>query len=394
MNAVKWGPYLDLTPRSFSYDLDGAGQQFSTRCCISVDGVPQWVLNEVQAAAGLPAPVDVSAVPGDQAMGLSWTSSGHEAGIRAVIWTQPGRTDEQTIDIGFGASQPYWISGMQNGERVYAELLAYDAGGGVSLASETVSTVPHDGSGVPGFLYFDGQHYTSIVDRAVITLEDDDLNASSTALETVNVQVGSTEDSIGFPVVLTETAPDSGVFVSRSVPEERLGLTYSASDAENRLLQVGDGKIFWVHYSDNAPPIECHDTALFGYFDADGDGMWDTFERRHFGSTESHDGTGDEDEDGCSDRHESVAGTDPTDPDSHLRIESISVASGGENLVLRWLNVEGRRYYVESCTSLLSPSFTQEGDPVVGNTETNQVEVLRPDKHQTRFFRINVELEE
>jgi hypothetical protein len=391
LNAIKWGPFRDMTPRTFSYDLAGSGDLFETRSQISVDGVSQWVLNELQAAAGLPAPFDVSIVASNEAVGLSWRSTGHEAGIRAYYWTQLDRSDEQMIDVGFAAPQPHYITGLVNGVRIYAELTAYDAVGGESSSSSVVTTIPHDGSGVPGFLYFDGEHYSTLDSKAIVTLEDNDLNLNSSMMETAVVHVVSSEDPLGIPLTLWETAPDSGVFETRSVPDELLAFTYDASDTGNQLLRIGDGMQFSVTYWDTAPPAELKDTATFGYYDTDNDGMWDTFERRHFGQLDVSDGTSDDDHDTCNDWHESIAGTDPNDSQSYLKIDAIAPGANENSVVLYWLNVAGRRYYIKATDTLISPVYSRVGGLVEGTGGTNSAEVMQTGPTTNRYFRIGVE---
>jgi len=100
---------------------------------------------------------------------------------------------------------------------------------------------------------------------------------------------------------------------------------------------------------------------LFGVADSDGDGLPDSWE------TQNHlnpaDGTGDNgpdgdpDHDGFSNLAEYLAGTDPNDPSSLLRI--LSLQTGAQ--VISWQSVPGRNYQVYS-----TPSVTQALDPLSG----------------------------
>ena len=64
------------------------------------------------------------------------------------------------------------------------------------------------------------------------------------------------------------------------------------------------------------------------------------------------DPTGDEDGDGMSDDAEEIAGTDPNDGGSVLRIDEINVSGG--SVSLQWMAVPGRDYQVEESTNLQS----------------------------------------
>src|SRR6185369_8554002 len=79
-----------------------------------------------------------------------------------------------------------------------------------------------------------------------------------------------------------------------------------------------------------------------GGADSDGDGLDDDWEMTYFGDL-SRDGTGDFDHDGQSDREEFLAGTNPTNDASLLRVLTLTGLGGG-NTRLLWSAVPGRTY--------------------------------------------------
>ena len=111
-----------------------------------------------------------------------------------------------------------------------------------------------------------------------------------------------------------------------------------------RLKTVDNLASFLVLYSSNR-------VVLTGYqsTDLDGDAIEDAWANTYFGHSPltALEKSGDADGDGASNQNEFVAGTDPTDADSALRVTA-SVANGIARL--RWPTVEGKTYgvYVSS----------------------------------------------
>lgn len=91
--------------------------------------------------------------------------------------------------------------------------------------------------------------------------------------------------------------------------------------------------------------------------DRDGDRLPDAWEFLHFGATNRTDGadTEDADRDAFPDRSEQVAGTDPLDPHSRLRIEAIRSDPAGP-VDLRWPSAPGRTYDVERASDHAHPT--------------------------------------
>jgi hypothetical protein len=89
--------------------------------------------------------------------------------------------------------------------------------------------------------------------------------------------------------------------------------------------------------------------------DSDGDGMADGWETNYFGNLAALPEV-DSDLDGFPNLDESIAGTDPVDRLSHLRVEI--AADESNNVRLHWAAAPGRSYVVESTLDLASGEWT------------------------------------
>jgi len=93
-----------------------------------------------------------------------------------------------------------------------------------------------------------------------------------------------------------------------------------------------------------------------GGTDTDGDGMDDDWEMAYFG-TLARDGTGDFDGDGQTDLQEFLAGTDPTNSGSILRVLTLTPLGGGGTRVI-WAAAPGKRYQVQFKDNLSDSGWT------------------------------------
>jgi hypothetical protein len=120
--------------------------------------------------------------------------------------------------------------------------------------------------------------------------------------------------------------------------------------------------------------------------DSDGDQRHDDWEMACF-DTLGRDGTGDFDGDGHTDRQEFLAGTDPTNVGSVLRVITLEHA-GSRDVTLFWAAAPGRTYRVQYKEAVNDPAWTELPGTVryQGNTASLVDSPGTPRPH--RFYRV------
>jgi len=108
----------------------------------------------------------------------------------------------------------------------------------------------------------------------------------------------------------------------------------------------------------------------------------------NFGTTNVN-ANADADGDGQSNGQEYLAGTDPNNAASNLKITAESFTSGGTSANLTWQSVPTRFYYVQKTTSLSTPNWLDSGVGLVtpsngSTTTTNFLDTTAP----MRFYRV------
>ena len=121
--------------------------------------------------------------------------------------------------------------------------------------------------------------------------------------------------------------------------------------------------------------------------DANFDGLPDDWQKEYFGTDlsaldkQTISAFFDYDSDGASNLSEFLSGTDPTDPDSILKV-SISLA--GENLSVSWNTIAGRVYVLEGSSDL--KSWNRIGSPRIATS--NQDALVINGLEQATYFRV------
>lgn len=119
--------------------------------------------------------------------------------------------------------------------------------------------------------------------------------------------------------------------------------------------------------------------------DADGDGLNDVWEIIH--GAQSLAASGDEDGDGSTNGEESTAGTDPFNPESRPAL-SLSPNAPGQ-YQLGYERVAGKRYRIESSSTLLPGSWSDDTNEVAG--KAGVAAILRPATEPSLFWRLKVD---
>ena len=96
------------------------------------------------------------------------------------------------------------------------------------------------------------------------------------------------------------------------------------------------------------------------------------------------------DGDGQTNDQERLAGTDPTNGNSALRLANFSRATDGASFTLTWQSTTGKTYNVESCTTLATPDWQVVGDPVMAAGPISSLVVPTTPGESRRFFRVRV----
>ena len=120
------------------------------------------------------------------------------------------------------------------------------------------------------------------------------------------------------------------------------------------------------------------------------DGIPDSWRLRYFGTVNNllSQAAADADGDGANNWQEYIAGTDPTDPSSVLRVSTDqAVASQSQDCVVHWTSVAGKQYIIERSASLFGPNWI----PVSTNTGSGaSMEFHDTTGGSVRFYRVHV----
>jgi subtilisin family serine protease len=124
--------------------------------------------------------------------------------------------------------------------------------------------------------------------------------------------------------------------------------------------------------------------------DTDGNGLPDWWELQYFGHLTGTDPTADPDHDGMNNLAEWIAGTNPTNAASNLRLTLVS-ATNSSSIVVSWSSVAGKTYWLQRSTNLLTGFNSIVATNIVATVPTNtQTDtVVLPDS--ARFYRVGVQ---
>jgi subtilisin family serine protease len=124
--------------------------------------------------------------------------------------------------------------------------------------------------------------------------------------------------------------------------------------------------------------------------DTDGNGLPDWWELQYFGHLTGTDPNADPDHDGMNNLAEWIAGTNPTNAASVLRLTLVS-ATNASNIVVRWSSVAGKNYWLERSTNLATGFNAVVATNIAATAPTNtQTDTAILPGH-TRFYRVGVQ---
>jgi uncharacterized repeat protein (TIGR01451 family) len=200
-------------------------------------------------------------------------------------------------------------------------------------------------------------------------------------------QLALVGDTVVFNVAMTGTPPLSyrwrfnSSFIASSQPQ-----TSTLTLTNVQLTNAGSYTVL-VTNNANTVGVLSGRAALIVMTDSDGDRMGDAWENEYgFKSNDASDADGDADEDGTSNREEFLAGTNPRDPGSFLKIDSIAALTN--SISLGFTAVSNRSYSVLYREHPASASW-QRLTNALGRT-TNRIETIL-DVHGTnsqRWYRL------
>jgi Tol biopolymer transport system component len=188
-------------------------------------------------------------------------------------------------------------------------------------------------------------------------------------------------------VFVYDVATSNNLLCSLSPVSNRSGNSVSW----NPLLGAdGRSVLFQSFASDLAPGDYNNNPDLFllqlEAADSDNDGMSDDWELAYFGTLD-RDGTRDFDADGATDYQEFIAGTDPTNQGSVLRVMTLTPLSGVGTTLL-WPGIRGKTYQVQYRDDVTAPDWTDLAVPVSLNGATASAVDSTAEGKGHRFYRV------
>lgn len=124
--------------------------------------------------------------------------------------------------------------------------------------------------------------------------------------------------------------------------------------------------------------------------DADGNGLPDWWELQYFGHLTGTNPNADPDHDGMNNLAEWIAGTNPTNAASVLRLTLVS-AINASNIVVNWSSVAGKNYWLERSTNLATGFNAVVATNIAATAPTNTLTDSAVLPGNTRFYRVGVE---
>jgi hypothetical protein len=159
-------------------------------------------------------------------------------------------------------------------------------------------------------------------------------------------------------------------------------------------VNLTTGKFSGYAYSANCGWISLSNASAFVQTDAiapgadlNHDGIPDAWEYLYFGTT-NIDVNADSDGDGASNLQEYLAGTDPTESDSVLRITAFATPSGGTLPHMTWDSVPTRAYYIQKNFDLTTTNWLDSGLGLIAPDGASTTRSFSDTNAPARFYRV------
>ncbi len=141
----------------------------------------------------------------------------------------------------------------------------------------------------------------------------------------------------------------------------------------------------WISLSNATAQVQT-DSIKLGV-DSNSDGIADAWELQNFGTININ-VNADPDGDGMSNLQEYLAGTNPNDANSNLRVTSDNLGSGGTFVALTWNSVMSRCYFMEKATTLSPANWVDSGRGQIAAAGSSTSASFTDTNAPIRFYRI------
>jgi type VI secretion system Hcp family effector len=232
--------------------------------------------------------------------------------------------------------------------------MSHGIGRAVSITKGGVMTSPSSHSEIS---------FTKQTDSSTPLLYDATTHGGPISSAELDFMKSSPDTTVFYKIILDQVyvTSMSTAFGDGSVPEDGFSLFYEKITWSYLRVDGGRNTASWDRVKNTG-------TNNLGSLDSDGDGLPDTWEMQYFGNL-GYGANDDPDHDGLSNYQEYLAGTNPNDANSVLRVTDIGLGTGQVNLT--WTSVAGKTYTIYSADKIDGPYTPVLTVPSAGDGQTS-----------------------